>query len=76
MALPTSTPNVRLATFRQSLRDLGYVEGKDVVIEYRDAGGNCERLPAVADELVRMKVNVIVADDGTPSVIAARNARR
>jgi len=76
MALPTSTPNVRLATFKQSLRDLGYVEGKNVVIEYREASGKYERFPTIADELVRMNVNVIVADDGTPSVIAARNATR
>lgn len=76
MALPISTPNVRLAAFRQSLRDLGYVEGKDVVIEYREAAGRYERLPAIADALARMNVDVIVADDGTPSVIAARNATR
>lgn len=76
MALPTSTPNVRLAAFKQSLRDLGYVEGKDVVIEYREAAGKYERLPAIADELARMNVDVIVADDGTPSVIAARKATR
>src|SRR6266508_3887734 len=76
MALPTSTPNVRLATFKQSLRELGYVEGKNVAIEYRSAEGKYERFPAIAEELVRLKVNVIVADDGTPSVIAARNATR
>lgn len=76
MALPTSTPNVRLAVFKQSLRDLGYVEGKNVVIAYREAGGKYERFRTIADELVRMNVNVIVADDGTPSVIAARNATR
>jgi putative ABC transport system substrate-binding protein len=76
MALPTSTPNVRLAAFRQTLRDLGYVEGKNVAIEYRSAGGKYERFPIIAEELVRLGVNVIVADDGTPSVIAARNATR
>jgi putative ABC transport system substrate-binding protein len=76
MALPTSTPNVRLATFKQALRDLGYVEGRNVTIEYRSAEGSYERFPAIAEELVRLRVNVIVADDGTPSVIAARNATR
>lgn len=76
MALPTSTPNVRLAAFKQALRDLGYVEGTNVAIEYRSAEGQYERFPAIAQELVRLKVNVIVADDGTPSVIAARNATR
>jgi putative ABC transport system substrate-binding protein len=76
MALPTSTPNVRLATFRQAMRELGYVEGKNVAIEYRSAEGRYERFPEIAGELVRMHVSVIVADDGTPSVIAARNATR
>jgi putative ABC transport system substrate-binding protein len=74
MALPTSTPNVRLATFKQALRELGRVEGNNVVIDYRSAEGNYERFAAIAEELVRLKVSVIVADDGTPSVIAARNA--
>lgn len=76
MALPTSTPNVRLATFKETLRDLGYVEGKNVAIEYRSADGQYERFAALAEELVRLKVDVIVADDGTPSVVAARNATR
>jgi ABC-type uncharacterized transport system substrate-binding protein len=76
MALPTSTPNMRLATFKQALRDLGYVEGKNVAIEYRSAEGKYERFPAIAEELVQLKVSVIVADDGTPSVVAARTATR
>jgi len=42
--------------FRQGLRDLGYVEGRSVVIEYRDAGGKYDRLPALAAELVALKV--------------------
>ena len=76
MALPTSTPNVRLATFKQTLRELGYVEGSNVAIEYRSAEGKYDRFTAIAEELVRLKVTVILADDGTPSVIAARNATR
>ena len=76
MALPTSTPNVRLATFKQTLLELGYVEGSNVAIEYRSAEGKYDRFAAIAGELVRLKVNVILADDGTPSVIAARNATR
>src|SRR5260370_22043588 len=57
--------------FRQGLRDLGYVEGRNVVIEYRDAGGKVERLPALAAELVALKVDVIVTGGGTPTALAA-----
>jgi putative tryptophan/tyrosine transport system substrate-binding protein len=59
--------------FRQGLRDLGYVEGRNVVIEYRDAEGKPERLPALAAELVALKVDVIVAP-GTPQALAAKQA--
>ena len=50
----------RTEAFRQGLRELGYVEGKDIVIEYRYAEGKLERLPTLASELVRLKVDVIV----------------
>ena len=60
----TAAPHVPEA-FRQGLRDLGYVEGRNVVIEYRDAEGKLERLPALAAELVALKVDVILADGGT-----------
>src|SRR5258705_995236 len=61
--------------FRQGLRDLGYVEGRNLVIEYRDAEGKPERLPALAAELVALKVDVIVAG-ATPHALAAKQATR
>jgi len=64
-----------LEAFRQGLRDLGYVEGRNLVIEYRDAAGKPERLPALAAELVALKVDVIVAA-GTPQPLAAKQATR
>jgi putative ABC transport system substrate-binding protein len=62
--------------FRQGLRDLGYVEGRDLVIEYRDAEGKAERLPALAAELVALKVDVIVAAPGTLAARVAKEATR
>jgi ABC-type uncharacterized transport system substrate-binding protein len=64
-----------LEAFRQGLRELGWVEGRNLYIEYRFAEGRVDRLPALADELVRLKVDVIVASP-TPSALAARNATR
>jgi putative ABC transport system substrate-binding protein len=61
--------------FLQGLRDLGYVEGRTVVIEYRDAEGKPERLPALAAELVALKVDVIVAP-GNSLALAAKQATR
>jgi putative ABC transport system substrate-binding protein len=64
-----------LAAFLQALRDLGWVEGKNLVIEYRWADGKVERLPAMAAELVRLKVDLIVAP-ATSSALAAKEATR
>jgi putative ABC transport system substrate-binding protein len=61
--------------FHQGLRDLGYVEGRNVVIELRDAEGKFERLPALAAELVALKVDVIVAPS-TLAALAAKQATR
>jgi putative ABC transport system substrate-binding protein len=69
-------PNLHLSeAFRQGLRDLGYVEGRNVVIEYRDAQGKFERFPALAAELVALKVDVIVAPT-TPAALAAKQVTR
>jgi putative ABC transport system substrate-binding protein len=62
--------------FRQGLRDLGYVEGRNAVIEYRDAEGKVERLPALAAELVALKVDVIVVGGSTVAALAAKQATR
>jgi putative tryptophan/tyrosine transport system substrate-binding protein len=61
--------------FRREFRALGYVEGKNIAFEYRDAEGKLDRLPAVADELVRLKVDVIVTAS-TAGSLAAKNATR
>jgi putative ABC transport system substrate-binding protein len=66
-------PHFREA-FLQGLRDLGYVEGRNLVIEYRDAEGKLERLPGLATELVALKVDVIFAGGGTPAARAAKQA--
>jgi len=60
-------------SFRQGLRNLGYVEGKSFVIEYRSTDGRDERYPGLAAELVRLKVDLIVTR-GTPAALAAKNA--
>ena len=71
---PETSSHVREAFF-QGLRDLGYVEGRNLVIEYRDAEGKVERLPAFAAELVALKVDVIVAS-GTLAALAAKQATK
>jgi putative ABC transport system substrate-binding protein len=63
-----------LEAFRQGLRDLGYVEGKNLQIEYRDAEGKPERLRPLAAELIALKVDVIVATSGTAGAQAAKRA--
>jgi ABC-type uncharacterized transport system substrate-binding protein len=72
-ASSASTLAARIEALRQGLRELGYVEGKSIVIEYRWAEGKFDRLPALAAELVRLKVDVIVTG-GTTSTRAAKKA--
>jgi putative ABC transport system substrate-binding protein len=64
-----SAQSVRIEAFRQGLRELGYAEGKTLVIEYRHAEGRSDRLPALAAELVRLKVDIIIS--GGPTVTRA-----
>ena len=70
----TSAATIHLVeAFRQGLRALGYVEGQNIAIEYRFAEGRLDRLPDLASELVRLKVDVIVATVA-PVAVAAKNA--
>ena len=73
--LPTSVSvqSARIEASRQRLRELGYVEGKNIVIEYRYAEGKLERLPDLVAELVRLKVDVVVTNSA-PAVLAAKKA--
>ena len=80
---PTKVPRIghlsifgasaRIEAFRQGLRELGYVEGKNINFEFRSADGKLERLPNLAAELVRLKVDIIVTA-GAPSARAAKGA--
>jgi putative ABC transport system substrate-binding protein len=64
----------RLDAFKLGLRELGYVEGKTIIVEYRSADGSEARLAEYAAEFVRSNVDVIVSDGGTPSTLAAKKA--
>jgi ABC-type uncharacterized transport system substrate-binding protein len=66
-------PSRELDAFRQGLRELGYTEGQNIVIEYRFASGQAERLPELATGLARLKPDVLVAP-GTPASLAAKRA--
>jgi putative tryptophan/tyrosine transport system substrate-binding protein len=65
----------QLEAFRQGLRDRGYLDGQNIAIEYRYAEGELDRLPSLANELVRINVDVIVVSS-TPAVLAAKNATK
>jgi putative tryptophan/tyrosine transport system substrate-binding protein len=88
-AAPTRVPHVgfltpsysalykeRLAAFKKGMHELGYVEGENVIIVLRSADKKYDRLPALAAELVQMKVDVIVAAGGTAATLAAKKATK
>src|SRR5260370_31210744 len=70
----SETTSAPFEAFRKALRDLGYIEGKNINFIYRWADGNHERLAEFAADLASSKVDVIFSAPGTPTAIAARNA--
>jgi ABC-type uncharacterized transport system substrate-binding protein len=70
-----SPPDPLIDAFRQGLREIGYIEGKNALVEYRWAGGKNERLAGLAAELVKLKVDVIIAAGPGP-ILAAKQATR
>src|SRR6185503_17605721 len=73
--VPQNNTDLRLEAFVLGMRDLGYVPGKNLRLEVRWGEGKLERMPAIAAELVRLKVDVLVAAS-SPSILAARDATR
>jgi putative ABC transport system substrate-binding protein len=74
--LETVSPGLNaknIEALKRGLRDVGYVENQNYVLEYRSADGDSQRFPALADELVRLRVDLIVTR-GTPAARAAKNA--
>jgi len=71
-AVTASADAPRLEAFRQGLRELGYVEGQNIIIEYRHEGGGFERLPALAAELVALKIDVLVAVTTNAALAASK----
>jgi putative tryptophan/tyrosine transport system substrate-binding protein len=75
LATNSSTGENNLRALRQGLRELGYIEGKNFTVEYRSGEGKLDQLAALAAELVRLKVDVIVTQ-GTPAAVAAKSATK
>src|SRR5215472_3110828 len=71
---PASAASV-IKSFQREFSRLGYVEGKNIAFEYRDAEGKLDRLPNLADDLVRVKVDILIAPN-TPAALAAKNATK
>jgi len=74
-AVSASADAPRLEAFRRGLRDLGYVEGQNILIVYRHESQDLQRLPALADELVRMDIDVLVAVTTNAAQAAARTTK-
>src|SRR5262245_13354358 len=70
-----SNPGPYVEALRQGLRDLGYVDGKNIAIEYRGAEGKLERVPSLVTELVRLEADVLVVPI-RPAILAAKQATK
>ena len=70
-----STPDPLVEAFRQGLRDLGYIEGKNILVEYRYAEGKLDRIPSLVAELVQLKVDVLVSST-LPAIRAAKQTTK
>ena len=71
-----ATESTRAEAIRLALRELGYIEGQNIAIEYRYAEGKLDRFPELAAELVRLKVDIIVVAGGGTPILAAKNATK
>ena len=72
---PTGPENTNYAAFQRGLRDLGYIEGKNILVEYRSMEGNRDRIPSLMAELVQLKVDILVSPNA-PTILAAKQATR
>ena len=70
-----SGPGPLVEAFRQGLRDFGYIEGKNILVEYRYAEGNRDRIPGLVAELLQLKVDILVSPTGT-AILAAKQATK
>ena len=75
LAVRPASAAFAIESFQREFSKLGYIDGKNVAFEYRYAEGKLDRLPALADELVRLKVDLIIAPN-TPAALAAKNATK
>ena len=76
VSVDPASESTRSEAIRLALRELGYIEGQNIAIEYRYAEGKHDRFPELAAELVRLKVDIIVVAGGTRRVRAAKNATK
>ena len=75
-AIDAATESTRAEAIRLALRELGYIEGQNIATEYRYAEGKVDRFPGLAAELVRLKVDIILAAGGATTIQPAKNATK